>query len=68
MSKSSTFRYTLKLFYVLSDIKRTFYLIHQLSFQIHTLMPTRSCKRPITKLKNHFCLWRNLTNAHNPRK
>ena len=27
-----------------------------------------TCKRPITNLKRHFCLWRNHANEHNPRK
>jgi len=26
-----------------------------------------ACKRLITNLKMHFCLWRNPANAHNPR-
>jgi len=27
-----------------------------------------TCQRLITKLKMHFCQWRNHKNAHNPRK
>jgi len=27
-----------------------------------------TCKRPITNLKSHFCLWRNYTNTKNPQR
>jgi len=33
-----------------------------------SLVVNDTFKRPITKLKRHFGLWRNHTNAHNPRK
>jgi len=33
-----------------------------------SLVVNDTCKRPITKLKRHFCLWRSHSNAHNPRK
>ena len=33
-----------------------------------SLVVNKTCKCPITKLKRHFCLWRNHTYAHNPWK